>query len=155
MTESAHVHGRLPLVKAGDGEDVTKEASSVARASAPRSRARPTTSPSTTTPIALARRYLGYSREYAGGPLPRFENGDTGPRRLATLVETSRLDDRKLHDVHDVIDQVDRNSFFEVLGYGRDRRSSLKVLGGRATGIVATTWRAMPKSTPRQQPSRR
>ncbi|MCA9501792.1 MAG: hypothetical protein KC616_01855 [Myxococcales bacterium] len=140
MTESASMFtGGPPLVKAATGEDVTKEELGGARICAEIAGSAHNVAPDDDAAIALARRYLGYFPQYAGGPLPRFENGDTGPRRLEDLVEIIPPDDRKPYDVHDVIDRVvDRDSFFEVQpGYGRAIVVGLASLGGRAIGIVA------------------
>ncbi|MAG34166.1 MAG: acetyl-CoA carboxylase carboxyltransferase subunit [Deltaproteobacteria bacterium] len=140
MSESASMFtGGPPLVKAATGEDVTKEELGGAKVCAEIAGSAHNVTPDDASALALARRYLSYFPQHAGGSLPTCDEGDTAPRSLDDLVEVIPPDDRKPYDIHDVIERmVDRGSFLEVQpGYGRAIVLGLAFLGGRSVGIVA------------------
>lgn len=140
MTESASMFtGGPPLVKASTGEDVTKEELGGAKICAEIAGSAHNVVPDDERAIALAREYLGYFPQYAGGELPTRDAGDVGRRRCDDLVEIVPPDDRKPYDIHDVIERiVDEGSFLEVQpGYGRAIVVGLAYMGGRAVAIVA------------------
>lgn len=140
MSEPASMFtGGPPLVKASTGEVVTKEELGGAKICAEIAGSAHNVAPDDASAIALARDYLGYFPQFAGGPLPERDAGDTGRRRLDDLAEIVPPDDRKPYDIHDVIERlVDRDSFLEVQpGYGRAIVVGLAFLGGRSVAIVA------------------
>ncbi len=140
MTESASMFtGGPPLVKASTGEDVTKEELGGAKICAEIAGSAHNVTEDDASAIALARQYLGYFPQHAGGALPRSEGADTGYRSCEDLVEVIPPDDRKPYDIHDVIERiVDQGSFLEVQPrYGRAIVVGLAYMGGRAVGIVA------------------
>lgn len=140
MSESASMFtGGPPLVKAATGEDVTKEELGGARMCAEIAGSAHNVAPDDATALAMARDYLAFFPQFAGGPLPTHETGDTDHRLLEDLVEVVPLDDRKPYDIHDVIERmVDCGTFFEVQpGYGRGIVVGLAYMGGHAIAIVA------------------
>lgn len=140
MTESASMFtGGPPLVKAATGEDVTKEELGGARICTEIAGSAHNVAADDRAALALARAYLAYFPQHAGGPLPTRDRGDITPRRLDDLVEVIPPSDRKPYDIHDVIERlVDRDSFLEIQpGFGRAIVLGLAFLGGRAVGIVS------------------
>lgn len=140
MSEAASMFtGGPPLVKAATGEDVTKEELGGVKICTEIAGSAHNVAADDESAIALARRYLAFFPQYAGGPLPRHDGGDTTPRSLDDLVEVIPTDDRKPYDIHEVIERmVDRDTFLEVQPkYGRAIVLGLAYMGGRAVGIVA------------------
>lgn len=131
--------GGPPLVKGATGEDVTKEELGGPKICAEIAGSAHNVAPDDASAIAMAREYLSYFPQHAGGALPEVDTGDTGPRSLDDMVEVIPPDDRKPYDIHDVIERmVDRDSFFEVQPrYGRAIVVGLARMGGRAVAIVA------------------
>ena len=113
--------GGPPLVKGATGEDVTKEELGGPQICAEIAGSAHNVAPDDASAIAMARDYLSYFPQFAGGEIPTSDGGDVGPRSLADMVEVIPPDDRKPYDIHDVIDRmVDQDSFFEVQPkYGR------------------------------------
>ena len=131
--------GGPPLVKGATGEDVTKEELGGPQICAEIAGSAHNVAPDDASAIAMARDYLSYFPQFAGGEIPTSDGGDVGPRSLADMVEVIPPDDRKPYDIHDVIDRmVDQDSFFEVQPkYGRAIVVGLARMGGRAVAIVA------------------
>jgi len=140
MTESASMFtGGPPLVKASTGEDVTKEELGGAKICVEIAGSAHNVAKDDTSAIELARRYLGYFPQYAGGVAPLSGGTDTQPRSLDDMVEIVPPDDRKPYDIHHVIERmVDTDSFLEIQpSYGRAIVVGLAHMGGRAVAIVA------------------
>ena len=140
MTESASMFtGGPPLVKASTGEDVTKEELGGAKICVEIAGSAHNVAKDDTSAIELARRYLGYFPQYAGGVAPPSDGADTQPRSLDDMVEIVPPDDRKPYDIHQVIERmVDADSFLEIQpSYGRAIVVGLAHMGGRAVAIVA------------------
>ncbi len=140
MTESASMFtGGPPLVKASTGEDVTKEELGGAKICVEIAGSAHNVAKDDTSAIELARRYLGYFPQYAGGVAPPSGGADTQPRSLDDMVEIVPPDDRKPYDIHQVIERmVDADSFLEIQpSYGRAIVVGLAHMGGRAVAIVA------------------
>ena len=140
MSEAASMFtGGPPLVKAATGEDVTKEELGGVKICTEIAGSAHNVAADDESAIALARRYLAFFPQYAGGPLPHHDGGDTAPRSLDDLVEVIPTDDRKPYDIHEVIERmVDRDTFLEIQPkYGRAIVLGLAYMGGRAVGIVA------------------
>ena len=140
MTESASMFtGGPPLVKASTGEDVTKEELGGAKICVEIAGSAHNVAKDDTSAIELARRYLGYFPQYAGGVAPLSGGTDTQPRSLDDMVEVVPPDDRKPYDIHHVIERmVDTDSFLEIQpSYGRAIVVGLAHMGGRAVAIVA------------------
>ena len=140
MTESASMFtGGPPLVKASTGEDVTKEELGGAKICVEIAGSAHNVAKDDTSAIELARRYLGYFPQYAGGVAPLSGGTDTQPRSLDDMVEIVPPDDRKPYDIHHVIERmVDADSFLEIQpSYGRAIVVGLAHMGGRAVAIVA------------------
>jgi acetyl-CoA carboxylase carboxyltransferase component len=140
MSEAASMFtGGPPLVKAATGEDVTKEELGGARICAEIAGTAHNVTPDDSTALSLARHYLSYFPQRAGGSSPKHDGEDTGRRHLEDLVELIPPDDRKPYEIRSVIERlVDRDSFLEIQpGYGRAIVVGLAFIGGRAVGIVA------------------
>jgi acetyl-CoA carboxylase carboxyltransferase component len=140
MSENASMFtGGPPLVKAATGEDVTKEELGGAKICTAIAGSAHNVAANDEAALELARTYLGYFPQYAGGPIPSRASGDTSPRLLDDLVEVIPPSDRKPYDMHEVIERlVDVGSFLEIQpDYGRAVIVGLAFLGGRAIGIVA------------------
>jgi len=140
MSETASMFtGGPPLVKAATGEEVTKEELGGAKICTEIAGSAHNVAADDSAALELARQYLGYFPQYAGGPLPTHDEGDTSRRLLEDLVEVIPPSDRKPYDMHEVIDRfVDAGTFLEIQpGFGCAIIVGLAFLGGRAVGIVA------------------
>ena len=140
MTESASMFtGGPPLVKAATGEDVTKEELGGAQICTEIAGSAHNVVSDDEAAIGLARDYLKYFPQYAGGSLPTLDEGDTAPRLIEDLVEIIPPSDRKPYDMHKVIERfVDQGTFLEIQPkFGQSIIVGLAFLGGRAIGIVA------------------
>jgi acetyl-CoA carboxylase carboxyltransferase component len=140
MSENASMFtGGPPLVKGATGEDVTKEELGGVKICTEIAGSAHNVAPDDSAAIAMARDYLGFFPQYAGGELPTKDGGDTAPRYLDDMVEVIPPDDRKPYDIHEVIERmVDRDTFFEVQPkYGSGIVVGLAYMGGRAVAIVA------------------
>lgn len=140
ITESAAMFtAGPPLVKAGTGEDVTKEELGGPQVCAHEAGVAHNVAADDEEAIAMARRYLEYLPPHAGGPQQRRESDDTGPRLIEEMLSHISPNARRIYKMRSVLEWiVDEGTLFEVQPtYGASLITALGFLGGRAVAIVA------------------
>ena len=140
ITESAAMFtAGPPLVKAGTGEDVTKEELGGPPVCVDEAGVAHNVAPDDETAIALARQYLAYLPAHAGAPQRRRTAPDTGPRLIEEILDHVSPNARRIYAMRPVLEWlVDEGSLFEVQPrYGGSVITALAFLGGRAVAIVA------------------
>lgn len=140
MTEAAAMFtAGPPLVKAGTGEDVTKEELGGPAVAVDIAGVAHNVAADDAQAIDMARRYLEYLPPYAGGPQQRHEGTDRGPRLLAKMLDHIPPNPRRVYAMRPVLEWlVDEGTLFEVQPrYGASLITALAFVGGRATAIVA------------------
>ncbi|MDG2306555.1 MAG: carboxyl transferase domain-containing protein [Candidatus Binatia bacterium] len=140
ITESAAMFtAGPPLVKAGTGEDVTKEELGGPQVCADEAGVAHNVVADDEEAIAMARRYLEYLPAYAGDSQRRREAPDTGPRLLDDILGHISPNPRRVYAMRPVLKMlVDEGSLFEVQPrYGASILTALGFIGGRAVAIVA------------------
>ncbi len=128
-----------PLVKAGTGEDVTKEELGGPQVCVDQAGVAHNVVANDEEAIAMARRYLEYLPSHAGGRQQRRDAPDTGPRLLDGMLGHISPNPRRVYAMRPVLDMlVDDGSLFEVQPrYGASLITALGFIGGRAVAIVA------------------
>lgn len=140
ITESAAMFtAGPPLVKAGTGEDVTKEELGGPQVCADEAGVAHNVVADDEEAIALARRYLEYLPSHAGAPQQRRNAPDTEPRLLEEMLAHVSPNARRVYSMRPVLEWlVDEGSLFEVQPrYGASMITALAFLGGRAVAILA------------------
>ncbi len=140
ITESAAMFtAGPPLVKAGTGEDVTKEELGGPQVCAHQAGVAHNVVASDEEAIAQARRYLEYFPAHAGASQRRRESSDVGPRLLEDMLSHVSPNARRVYEMRPVLEWlVDEGTLFEVQPtYGASLITALGFVGGRAVAIVA------------------
>ena len=140
ITESAAMFtAGPPLVKAGTGEDVTKEDLGGPPVCVDLAGVAHNVAADDAEAIVMARRYLEYFPPCAGAPLPRRDGPDTEPRLLEDILDLIPPNPRRPYAMRPLLEMlVDEGSLFEVQPrYGASLITALAFLGGRAVAIVA------------------
>ena len=140
MTESASIFAAgPPLVKAGTGEDVTKEELGGPAVAADLAGVVHNVVADDVEAIDMAREYLTHFPPNAAGSPPFRAGPDTGPRRLDQLLDLLPVDARRPYPVRPVLEALcDDGAFLDVQPrFGRSMVTALAHLGGRSVAIVA------------------
>ena len=88
-----------PLVKAGTGEEVTKEELGGPAVCADAAGVAHNVVADDEQAIAMARRYLEYLPSHAGGPIPRRAGSDLGPRLLEGMLAHIPPNPRRVYEM--------------------------------------------------------
>jgi acetyl-CoA carboxylase carboxyltransferase component len=128
-----------PLVRAGTGEEVTKEELGGPEVAVAQAGVAHNVAADDAEAIGMARRYLGYLPSHCGEAQRRREGEDVGRRSLEEVLSHIPPNPRRVYAMRPVLEWlVDRDTLFEIQpGYGASILTALAFIGGRAVAIVA------------------
>jgi len=90
--------------------------------------------------MAMARAFLSFLPDYAGGDLPRTDNTDPVDRREETLIEAVPTDPKKAYNMRRILEPVfDADSLFEMgRHWGRSVITAFARLDGWPVAVLAS-----------------
>lgn len=127
------------LVKAGTGQDISKEDLGGATRQADQQGIADLAVNSEQECLDAIKKYLSYLPQNSSLPLPIIDCDDPIDRRNDELLDIVPSDSRKVYDMRKVIKIIaDKDSVFELKpGYARNMLTCFARLGGRPVGFIA------------------